>query len=296
MKPKKLKTKIFLDSGDPADTIIALDKIGFLDGQTTNPSLIAKNPKAQERLASGKKFTRGELHAFYKEVVEEISQLIPKGSISIEVHATETSKADEMLSQARDMYSWIDNAHIKFPTTIEGIKAAQQAIKEGIRLNMTLVFTQEQAVAVYSATKAYQDKPARLGDLPNVFVSPFAGRFDDKGQNGMDIIKNIIKMYKLGDGHVAVLAASIRTLEHHLYSLALRADIITSPLKILLEWARHGLQVPDSSYSYDSGNLKPLKYKDISLDENWKEYDVDENHVLLREGIEKFVKSYEGLL
>ncbi len=98
------------------------------------------------------------------------------------------------------MFSWIPNAHVKFPTSREGLEAAGRAVKEGLRVNMTLCFTQEQAAAVYSATAG-----AKKGD---VFISPFIGRLDDRGENGMDLIENIQKMYGTGDGHVEVLTAS----------------------------------------------------------------------------------------
>src|SRR3989344_4842731 len=102
--------------------------------------------------------------------------------------------------QGKEMFSWIPNAHVKYPTTKAGLEAAHRSIQEGMRVNMTLVFTQEQAAAVYAATKG-----AKRGD---VFVSPFIGRLDDRGENGMDLIKNIIKMYRGGDGHVLILGAS----------------------------------------------------------------------------------------
>ena len=83
MRPEQLKTKIFLDSGDPAETKMVIERLGFLDGQTTNPSLIAKNPEAKARLAAGDRFSRQEVNEFYKNVVSEISSLIPDGSVSI---------------------------------------------------------------------------------------------------------------------------------------------------------------------------------------------------------------------
>ncbi|MEK7170516.1 MAG: transaldolase family protein, partial [Patescibacteria group bacterium] len=82
-----MRSKIFLDSGDPKETREIISLLGFLDGQTTNPTLIAKNPKAQKRLAEGKKFTSEEIWDFYRGVVGEISGLIPRGSVSIEVYA-----------------------------------------------------------------------------------------------------------------------------------------------------------------------------------------------------------------
>ena len=88
------------------------------------------------------------------------------------------------------MFGWIPNAHVKFPTSAEGLKAAEKAIGLGLRVNMTLCFSQAQAAAVYAATRG-----ARKGQ---VFVSPFIGRLDDRGENGMDLIANILRMYAKG--------------------------------------------------------------------------------------------------
>ncbi len=132
----------------------------------------------KQRIERGQKFKKAEILEFYRDVVKELSNLIPHGSISIEVYADHTTKAEEMIEQAEEMFSWIPNAHVKIPIIHEGLKAAEIAIKKGIRINMTLCFTQEQAAAVYAATLG-----AKKG---NVFVSPFVGRLDDRGENGMD--------------------------------------------------------------------------------------------------------------
>lgn len=99
MRPQNLKSRIFLDGGDPGETKDIISKLGFLDGQTTNPSLIAKNPIAKKRMEKGEKFSNEEILAFYSEVVKELSLLIPDGSISIEVYADSSTSAEEMLQQ-----------------------------------------------------------------------------------------------------------------------------------------------------------------------------------------------------
>lgn len=275
MRPKDLKTKIFLDSGDVTEAKEAIRLLGFLDGQTTNPTLISKNPEVKKRLAEGRKFSKEEVLIFYQSVVKEISLLIPNGSVSIEVYADHKTTSEEMLKQGKEMFSWIPNAHIKYPTTKEGLKAAQMSIKEGLRVNMTLVFSQEQAAAVYAAT---------LGaEKGQVFVSPFIGRLDDIGKNGMDLIANIIRMYKDSDHHVEVLTASVRNLDHFLYALKLGSDIITSPFKILKEWGEKGMPIP-----------KPILFKTIDLKKPWQEYDV--NHQLTKTGIEKFSNDWNSLV
>jgi transaldolase len=286
MRPEKLKTRIFLDGGDPGETREAIRLLGFLDGQTTNPTLISKNPEARKRIEKGEKFSPDEILSFYRSVVEEISGLIPKGSISVEVYADATTKAETMLEQGKEMFSWIPNAHIKFPASAEGLRAAEQAIKESLRVNMTLCFQQEQAAAVYAATKG-----AKKG---GVFVSPFIGRLDDSGENGMDLIANILKMYRKGDGHVEVLTASVRNIDHHLYALKLGSDIITSPFKILKEWAEDKLRVPGEEYRYNAGDLKTIPYSDIDLTKDWREYDI--RHELTDKGMARFSADWNSLI
>ncbi|HVA96977.1 MAG TPA: transaldolase family protein [Candidatus Acidoferrales bacterium] len=291
MRPANLQTKILLDSGDPKETRELLSILGFLDGQTTNPSLIAKNPQAQERLANGKKFSKEEVMSFYKDVVSEISAMIPDGSVSIEVDANAQSDADELFAQGKDMYTWIPNAHIKYPTTAAGLEAAERAIQEGIRVNMTLVFSQEQAAAVYAATHKTQSQS--LSGLKNVFVSPFIGRLDDRGENGMDLIRNLMQMYQDSDHHVAVLAASIRTYEHLMACFAYGTDMVTAPLKIYIEWAEKGMPVPDTQFEYKSDNLTPIMYTSLDLSKDWSTFDI--SHQLTDKGLQKFSEDWNNL-
>lgn len=292
MKQSNLKSKIFLDSGDPNETRKLLDLLGNLSGQTTNPTLISKNPEAKKRLEQGKKFTKDEIYGFYKQVVEEISTLLPQGSISIEVYADYKTQAHDMLAQGREMFRWIPNAHIKFPITREGLIAANQAVKEKMRVNMTLCFSQEQAAAVYDATKG--SRVPSLTGFKNVFVSPFVGRLDDRGENGMDLIKNIVEMYKGGDGHAAVLTASVRNLNHLLYALKLESDIITAPFAILQEWVEKGMQMPNDDFSYDTSNLAPIPYKQLDLHKDWQELNI--KHELTDIGIKRFSDDWNQLI
>lgn len=286
MKPANLQTKIFLDGGDPKETKEIIDLLGFLDGQTTNPTLIAKNPQAQQRLQSGEKFSSREIFDFYRTVVGELSTLLPQGSISIEVYADSHTSTAEMVSQAIEMFGWIPNAHIKLPLTTAGLAAAEQLIKEKMRINITLCFSQEQAAAVHAATK-----DAVKGQ---VFVSPFVGRLDDQQENGMQLIANIIKMYSASDKHVEVLSASIRNLDHFLYSLQLGADIITTPAKILKEWAAAGFPIPNTDYLYPVGDLKDIAYQNLDLTKDWRDFDI--NHSLTAKGIERFAQDWNALI
>jgi transaldolase len=286
MRPQGLTTRIFLDGGNPADTREIIGLLGFLDGQTTNPTLISKNPKAMERLRSGEKFSEKEIYNFYRDVVAELSLLIPRGSVSVEVYADFSTKADQMLEKGKEMFSWIPNAHIKFPTSAEGLKAAGMAVKSGLRVNMTLCFTQEQAAAVYAATCG-----AKKGE---VFVSPFVGRLDDRKENGMGLIANIVRMYGKSDHHVEVLSASVRSMDHFYYSIALGCDIITAPYEILKEWATKGLPMPDEHFRYDTKGLEPILFKELDLAKNWNEYDI--SHDLTIKGMEKFSADWNLLI
>jgi transaldolase len=283
-------TKILVDGGDPEETARIRKVIGFVDGQTTNPSLIAKNPEVQKMLASGHRLSTDEQKEEYKKIVQRISPLVGSAGVSIEVFADLDTPAEQMLAQGREMFSWIPNAYIKYPCTPEGFRAAHTSVEMGIRVNMTLCFSQEQAAAVYSATKGARDP---------VYVSPFIGRLDDQGQNGMDLVGNILRMYRAGDHHVHVLAASIRHVEHLLCSFAMRAELATVPAKVLEEWAARGTPLPDKGIAYHATDskgqpLKSMEYKELDLNAPWESFDL--RHELTTKGIQKFVADYESTL
>jgi transaldolase len=286
MRPETLKTRIFLDGADPEETRQVVKALGFLDGQTTNPSLLAKNPEAQAHKVDGHKFSAKAIYQFYKELCQELSSMLPDGSVSIEVYADETTTVAAMLEQAREFDTWIKNAHIKLPTTAAGLEAAHVLTGEGRRVNMTLVFTQAQAAAVYAATKG-----AARGA---VFLSPFVGRLDDRGENGMDLIANILKSYAAGDRHVEVLTASVRSMEHFLCALAMGSDIITAPASILLAWGEAGLPIPGSGYRYEPAGLKPIAYEAFDLDAPWTSYAI--GHPLTDAGMAKFSADWNSLI
>jgi transaldolase len=286
MRPNNLKTKIFLDGGNPDETRELITLLGFLDGQTTNPTLVSRNPEARKRLESGKRFNEQEIYDFYRTVVTTISDMLPHGSVSVEVYADAATSSDAMTKQGREMFTWIPNAHIKFPTSREGLRAAERSVKEGLRVNMTLCFSQEQAAAVYAATRG-----AKKGQ---VFVSPFIGRLDDRGRNGMDLIANIMRMYAQGDGHVEVLTASVRSLDHFLEALKLGSDIITAPYEILKIWGEKGMPFPGDDFRYGAPSLTAIPYEEISLAKTWEEYDI--RHELTDKGMERFSADWNALL
>ena len=311
--------KIFLDSGNPEETKKAKGILGFLDGQTTNPTLVARHPEAQKYIASGKKLTADELLKFYRQVVVEIEKEI-SGPISVEVYGDWDTKADVMLAQARDMFTWGKHIQIKFPTLPEGVKAANQFVKEGGRVNMTLVFTEEQAAAVYVATgggggrdpgsaQASASTDGRETDdrtrRNNVhFVSPFLGRWYDRGYAGIDILKNIIRLYKkfykidnVKKHHILTLASSIRDLDQFYGSIALGADILTVPIQILYDWIKDGKTLPDHNFHANHSGLKPVVYKDLPLRNNFEEYEIARvQGDLLDAGIERFAADWKSLL
>jgi transaldolase len=290
MLTNRPKTKILVDGGDPNETLRIKSLLGFVDGQTTNPSLIAKNPEIQQLIASGHTLSAEEEKNEYRKIVQSISPLVGDAGVSIEVFADLNTTADDMLAQGQEMFSWIPNAHIKYPCTHEGLRAAQTSVQKNIRVNMTLCFSQEQAAAVYAATR---------GSKQPIYVSPFVGRLDDHGEDGMDLIKNIKKMYEHGDGHVHVLAASIRCINHLLWSFALSAELATVPGKVLDEWAAKGSPMPDQNFSYRgvdaSGKpLKAIPYKELDLNVPWQSFDIA--HELTNKGIQKFVADYQSTL
>jgi transaldolase len=284
------KTKILVDGGDPQETLRVKGLLGFVDGQTTNPSLVANNPHIKQLLASGRKLSEQDEMDEYRKIVREISPLVGDGGVSIEVFSDQKTTAQQMVVQGKQMYSWISNAYVKYPCTAEGLRAAQMSVGEGMRVNMTLCFSQEQAAAVYVATK---------GSKAPVYVSPFVGRLDDRGENGMDLVKNIKQMYEAGDGHVHVLAASIRHLKHLLGSFALRAELVTAPSKVWEEWAASSFPLPGADFVYQGTDkadrpLKPVAYKTVDLNQAWESFDI--RHDLTTKGIQQFVADYKSTL
>ena len=121
MLTNRPKTKILVDGGDPEETLRIKSLIGFVDGQTTNPSLIAKNPEIQRRLASGHQLSAQEENDEYKKIVQSISPLVGDAGVSIEVFADLDSRAEEMLAQGQEMFTWIPNAYVKYPCTHEDL-------------------------------------------------------------------------------------------------------------------------------------------------------------------------------
>jgi transaldolase len=286
----RAKTKILVDGGDPEETVRVKHLIGYVDGQTTNPTLISKNPEVRTLVSSGHKLSSREELEEYKKIVQSISPIVGGAGVSIEVYADFDTKAEEMLAQGREMFSWIPNAYVKYPCTHEGLRAAQMSVREDMRVNMTLCFSQEQAAAVYAATK---------GSKAPVYVSPFVGRLDDRGENGMDLVKNIKQMYEAGDGHVHVLAASIRNLKHLLGALALKAELVTAPGKVWEEWAASSFPLPAADFVYQGTDkagrpLKPMAHKSVDLNQAWESFDI--RHELTTKGIQQFVADYKSTL
>ncbi len=290
----ELPSRIFLDGGDPQETRQAdalLKQAGHhgLDGQTTNPTLIMKNLRS--KMKNTERIPQEQALREYRRIVGEMAK-VTKGPISIQVLGDATTTTDQMLSQARERIKWIPNGIIKFPCNSAGVAAAQVFCQEG-PVNMTLNFSQEQAAAVYVATLRRNISPQ--GKPYEVFVSPFVGRLDDHAENGMDVVANILEMYRgFGDRHVKVLTASVRSVKHILYALWLKSDIITIPFKILKEWAESGFSQPPAEFIYDAPGLVEIPYKELSLDLDWHEYNLD--HYLTTAGVAQFWEDWKSLV
>jgi transaldolase len=196
--------KLFIDTAN-IEHITEASKWGVIDGVTTNPSLIAKEGRD------------------FKEVIDIITKLIP-GPVSAEV--TELT-SDKMIVQARGLAKWADNVVVKIPMTEEGIKATSVVSKDGIKVNMTLIFSANQALLAAKAGAS--------------FVSPFVGRLDDIGQDGMEVIREIVEIYENYAIETELLSASIRHPRHVIESAMAGADIATVPYKILKQMFRHTL-------------------------------------------------------
>ena len=270
------QTKIFLDSANPQDTKVVLELLGFLDGQTTNPSLIVKV------LGDNVKVTESEMLEFYKTNVQKIAELIPHGSVSIEVYADNSTTPEEIYNQAVTLNQWIPNAHIKFPTIPNALLAAEKFLNEGGRANFTLVFTQAQALAIHLLASHCKVTKGQ------VFVSPFVGRLDDIGQNGVDLLKNIQQMYQELNSPVEILGASIRNLNHLQYCLSINLDIVTLPLAVIQQW------VNQPSTHYVPQPLTPIPYENLDYSLNWQDINIE--HPLTTKGLLKFAADWKSCL
>jgi transaldolase len=275
MRRDLLQTRIFLDSSDPGETAKAFSRLGFLDGQTTDPKLILTNPELRKRAERGEKLTEEKLGGLYRKSVEEISKLVPDGSVSIAVYS---ATARDMLEQATGIYNWIPNGRIRFPSSPEGLKAAEAAVKQRMRIEIGLCFSQDQAAAAYAATAG--------AERGMTHVSSPVGILDDRGENGMSLVENIIRMYHAGDAHEEVLVTGIRHLDHLLYAVKLKAAIVSAPLRILEEWADREFPLPGEDYVYPFQNLQPIRYREHNLTRPWHEYDLE--HELTAREMEEF--------
>lgn len=193
---------IFLDSADIKE-IEELAQTGLIDGVTTNPSLAA---------ASGISFN---------ELITSITKII-RGPVSAEVTALD---ADEMISQGKKLAKISDNVTVKVPLTMEGLKACKALSAEEIMVNVTLCFSLNQAILA-----------AKAGAT---FISPFVGRLDDSGADGMQLIRDICSSYEKYAFDTLVLAASIRHPQHVYEAAKIGADVITIPGKVFRQLYKH---------------------------------------------------------
>ncbi|MHA1247245.1 MAG: fructose-6-phosphate aldolase [Candidatus Thorarchaeota archaeon] len=196
--------KFFIDTAN-VEAIRRAHERGMVDGVTTNPTLVAKE---------GRNF---------HQIVEEIASFV-KGPISLEVVSED---AEGMMKEARELNGWIDNAAIKIPMTWEGLKAVKMCAEEGIKTNVTLVFSPNQALLA-----------AKAGAT---FVSPFIGRLDDVGHYGMQLVSDIVEIYNNYDFETEVIVASVRHPVHVYEAALIGADIVTMPPAVLDKMVNHPL-------------------------------------------------------
>jgi len=196
--------KIFIDTANVSDIAKAND-LGVIRGVTTNPSLIAKE---------GRNF---------QEVVQEICAIVD-GPISAEVISLE---ADKMVEEALPLAALNPNIVIKIPMTIEGLKAVKVLAAKGIKTNVTLIFSSNQALLAASAGASY--------------VSPFIGRLEDINEDGLKVVEEIAAIFKMYGFKTEIIAASIRTVRHATQAALAGAHIGTMPYSVIEQMAKHPL-------------------------------------------------------
>ena len=197
--------KFFIDTAN-LNEIKEASEMGLIDGVTTNPSLIAKEGKVD-----------------FKKHVAKICQITP-GDVSAEVTALD---AEGMLKEGREYAKIAPNVVIKCPLTLDGLKATRTFRDEGTKVNVTLCFSAAQALLAAKAGATY--------------ISPFVGRLDDIGQNGMSLISDILQIYENYNFSTEVLVASIRHPIHIVESALLGAHVATIPFKVIQQLVKHPL-------------------------------------------------------
>jgi transaldolase len=196
--------KFFIDTANIEEIKKGL-ALGMVDGVTTNPSLVAKEPRP------------------FVEILKDICQLV-EGPVSAEVISLE---ADGMVAEARELVKIADNIVIKIPMIEEGLKAVKRLSAEGIKTNVTLIFSAAQALLAAKAGASY--------------VSPFVGRLDDISINGLDLVADIMTILRNYGLATEVIVASVRSPMHVVESALLGADIATIPYKVIAQLAKHPL-------------------------------------------------------
>lgn len=197
--------RLFLDTANIAE-IAEAAKMGVISGVTTNPSLMARESGAD-----------------FKSTIQEICNLV-KGPVSAEVTSLD---AEGMINEARELAPWAPNVVIKIPITRAGLEATSVLTAQGIKVNMTLCFTPNQALLAAAAGAT--------------FVSPFIGRLDDIGHDGMQVVAEAVAIYKSYGIATEVIAASIRHPMHVVAAAKAGAHIATIPYKVLMQMVDHPL-------------------------------------------------------
>jgi transaldolase len=197
--------KFFLDTAN-LDEIRQAQALGLLDGITTNPTLVAKEKRP------------------FREHILEICEIVKNGVVNAEVVSTDT---EGMLREGRELATWHPNIVVKVPMTPDGVRALTILSGEGIRINITLVFSASQALIVAKAG-AY-------------FVSPFLGRLDDISQDGLVLLRDIMEIYRAYNFKTQVLAASLRHPLHVIEAAKMGAHIGTMPFKLFEMLFKHPL-------------------------------------------------------
>ena len=197
--------KFFLDTAN-LDEIREAAALGLIDGVTTNPSLVAKEGGVD-----------------FKQHVAAICEIVA-GDVSAEVTSLDL---EGMLREGREYASVAKNVVVKCPLTMDGLKATRRLTSEGIRINVTLCFSAAQAILAAKAGAAY--------------ISPFLGRLDDTGQNGLELLADIVEIYRNYEWKTEVLAASIRSPVHVIEAARIGADVATMPFKVMEQLIKHPL-------------------------------------------------------
>jgi transaldolase len=283
-----MKSKIFLESADPAETKVITELLGKLDGQVVHPGVLSTNAEIKGHLEQKGSFKYEQFMDFYKAIVEQIAQIIPEGVIVATVYTSADTSADMLIDEGKEVGLWTSNVHAQLPASLAGIEAASMLTQAGFRVAVSQVCSQQQAGLVYDITTQ-----ALAGD---VYITLDVSSLYKKGCDGRSLVEHVQKIYNAGNAHVSVLMSGVTDVETFIWGVAHGVDAVAASGEVLRQW--EALHKPTELTKEQSVTLSkkgvPIPYEQIDITQEKNSYTL--SNELTEEGITHMVEDWNNLL